>query len=180
MKLLALACGLLALGACAPVEQQRLSQDYFAFGRYEPGCSGDDCPAVYVLDQGKLLRDDEGHFDPSLGYTARAPKPLDSALYAEAMALRALLPAELATEGRVRIGQTEQGGYFVQTTLEGDATARFWILDSRLENLPEYLLRFVDLMGKDILLFESFSVYLPRIMSPAHPPGFTFHCINLA
>lgn len=154
--ILLLVAGLLAwpaLTACHKSEASPKSPDTLIFGSFAGECVGESCIEIFKLDPAhQTLAEDTNDKYPSFTEPYKgAYVPRSQASYQRTLPLRRQVPTQLLNTMANVIGQPDAGdwgGYYVE--VEHNGIRRFWLIDTKKENIPAYLHAFTDSLGVHI------------------------------
>jgi len=141
-----------ALGACdkndvQPEPEATLSETHFIFGTYHGFCMGD-CAELYKIENDALFADTTDRFYPfsePYGTIEFQDTPLSTERYTVAVELLAAIPDELLNSEEQTFGCpdcADQGGIYIE--IKDGADVQAWNIDISEDNLPEFLVPFVQ------------------------------------
>lgn len=129
------------------------SQDsYLVFGWFYSECMGEACVEVFKIENEKVYEDTLDNYPTGNNLPLRTGyRLLSGKAYEKVKQLPALIPDKLFLENAVVIGQPDAGdwgGFYVETNQSG--TTRYWLIDKKQSNLPEYLHALADSLDQAI------------------------------
>ena len=137
---------------CATSE---ITNDYLVFGSFYGECFGEQCIEIYKLDNHHLYEDTRDMYPGSTQPYQGSYQKLHDSLYSQVQHITMKVPAQLLQETGSVIGQPDAGdwgGYYLETKQNGQV--RFWLIDTKKENLPSYLHPFVDELAVKLVILN--------------------------
>lgn len=130
--------------------------DYLVFGHFFGKCSGENCIEIFKI-TGTDIYEDTNDTYPAIDppYTGNFTK-LNRSLYAKISGLDKIIPSELVNTKERTIGQPDAGdwgGVYFEFSAKGKR--EYWIIDKNRNNIPEYLIPFVQEIEDRIELLAS-------------------------
>ena len=128
---------------------QLLSGDnYLIFGHFFGECGGEECVETFKLTKSELYEDTLDHYIAKEFTFVK----LSDEKYQIAKGLDLSFPYQLLEETEVTIGQPDAGdwgGLLIKYSNNGNP--RYWAVDLKKENVPQYLHKFIDDVRNTIL-----------------------------
>ena len=118
-------------------------KDWFVFGKYYCECGGN-CATVYRIENEQLFKRTETNKCSMDELTTEAPA-LDQSKYELALALLNDFPEQMWTDAKETYGCPDcgdWGGYRI--VYYKDGVTRTWQIDTKTDNLPDWLLPYQD------------------------------------
>ncbi len=130
--------------------------DYILFGHFFGECGGEECIEIFKLTDKSLYEDVLDRYPVSTKPYDGIYKLLDPSLFEEVEDLKTKIPVDLLKEEAVVIGQPDAGdwgGIYFEISDKG--IRRFWLIDKKESNLPEYLVPLVTEIEAKIVLINN-------------------------
>lgn len=126
--------------------------DYLIFGHFYGECVSEGCIEIFKIADGKVFEDTLDRY-PVID---ELPHPtnfvrLSDDKFQKVKFIVERFPKELFEEKTIYIGQPDVcdwGGFYVETNIGG--VSRYWLIDMKESNLPEYLRDFTHSMNDAI------------------------------
>jgi hypothetical protein len=125
--------------------------DYLIFGRFYGECNGEHCIEIYRLEMDCLLEDQNDQYPNAYNFYEGNFLYLGQSLFNRVKDLPRYFPNKLLSEPEHVIGQPDAGdwgGLYIEYNYYGDR--RFWLIDNKRDNVPEYLHEFIDKVNERI------------------------------
>jgi len=150
---------LLLLSHCNDGGRLFKRSDYLIFGHFYGECVGEGCIEIFKLANGEVFEDTLDRY-PVLD---ELPNPtnfvrLPNDRFQKVKFIFERFPKELFEEDAIYIGQPDAGdwgGFYVETNIGG--VRRYWLIDKKKSNLPEYLHDFTNSLNDAIQELASHS-----------------------
>lgn len=160
MKLNILMIACLAIGlmtSCTKEDKLILSEtDYILFGHFYGECLGEDCIAIFRLEEDKLYEDISDKYPAREDFHDREFVLLSQEKFDAVKDLIDYFPMDLLEETNDVIGQPDAGdwgGLYIEYNFDG--ISRFWLLDQMRDNVPTKYHEFIDKVNEKIQLILS-------------------------
>lgn len=130
------------------------ADDTFIFGHFYGECIGENCIEVFKIEDGKIYEDTSGSY-PNGTDDNFAWLLLENEKFEKAKSFPEFFPSELLSEIDQVIGMPDAGdwgGYIIGKM--DDDELRIWLIDTMVENIPEYLHEYNDRIENVIDLMQ--------------------------
>lgn len=137
---------LLVFSSCTIDQQVKYHYDYLVFGKYYGECIGENCVNIYKIADNKLFKDTAEILPTWVHpYQASCYAELPDSLYRISEQLLGSIPDNFLADTTIVYGQPDAGdwgGYYVEAKY--DNKVRYFLLDTKKENIPKALNGFQD------------------------------------
>ena len=136
---------ILGITSCEKDDPGLKNYDYIVFGHFFGFCGGEACIEIFKVTGSDVYEDSKDIYptnDPP--YNGNFIK-LDRSLYTAVKGLENEIPSELLRTKEKIIGQPDAGdwgGIYFEYSANGNR--EYWIIDKNRNNLPDYLIPFVQ------------------------------------
>ena len=143
------------LASCEEESLNKSTSDYFIFGHFYGECGGEQCIEIYKLESGQLYEDINDNYPDFQNAYAGDYLAISSEKFEVVKDIVDAFPQQLFEETNLVIGQPDAGdwgGLYIEYNYNG--VNRFWLIDLKTSNTPDYLHDFVDEVQSKIALIN--------------------------
>lgn len=153
LKSLIFVVGILLFYGCTNDATEISDTDYIIFGSFYGECLGEGCIEIFRLDETSIAEDDNDIYPDATDFYMGNFVPREASIISDLIPLMTAIPEELFDEENRIIGQPDAGdwgGYYFEIKREG--LREFWLIDTKHDNLPSYLIDFEQLLSEKLQL----------------------------